>query len=286
MFATVPRMRSFRQHPQQEQVEEKPELGMDSTYGVRSLASSWGGDSDSEAASDDTLQQTGTGTERAQGYEHGPEPVAHEQEQEMEVTTAAATAGAHDHHEWAPAAPSSETVDPSTPPPPSSSSAAVDHYLATSSTHGYLYNDDSAPSSPASFASMPSYMSSLSRTSSLAGTGRADMVPTGTGMGESEELVMPTVSVSSGSQLRPRANGSGRGLRIMLLGDQTGVDEFIAELRAKEVVQMSASDREGGEYAIIGGDEVVATIITGLTGEDVSFPCCRSEHMICTWDRS
>jgi hypothetical protein len=151
-------------------------------------------------------------------------------------------------------------------------------------SHAYLFEERdnlSQPSSPASFASMPSYMSSLSRTSSLvgvepshhdqdhdhdraAGTG----LGYGMGMGGSEELVMPLLNVSQATGSRwaniPRGRG---GIKVVILGDEARKADFINQLKEiKEVVEIS-----NDEYGIIGGDQVIATLSTRMSADDVSF---------------
>lgn len=267
MFVTVPRMRSYgysRSNKQQE--EEKPEPGMDSTYGVRSFGSvdsDWG--SSSEAREEVTAQADGSSLDPDIVEEEDTSRAAEEQEVELPPVAVGTT------EEWTP------TVDRSAPLPQTPSPTIPSPHLSLS--HAYLHERErdnlSEPSSPASFASMPSYMSSLSRTSSLAEAQaplRSDH-GVGIGMGGSEELVLPTINVSQ-SQTAPRWRGTPaqgeKGLKVVLLGEQARMEAFIAELsEMKEVVELS-SGSGSAEYAVVGGDNVVALLSTESSAEDVS----------------
>lgn len=346
MFATVPRMRSYRlqQQPPQQQ-EEKPEGGMgDSNYGVRSLGSEadWGGSSvlglkpdskptpDSESDSySDVNPDTDPDNDREGRTTELNESVATPPDDSGDLGRAGVNtlSPTEDRTEGL-----TPTTDPSslplprllstsaTQPPPSPSSplgprnAAHEHdgehhnqpepepepeagtgteieteTAPLSLSHAYLFEERdnlSEPSSPASFASMPtsySYMSSLSRESSLAGVNRSPDrggaggmgIGMGMGMVGSEELVMPLLNVSQSTDSRwttttatastTRNLGQDKGIKIVILGNTVRKEEFIRELKdVKEVIELKQ-----GEYGIIGGDRVIATLSTGLTSEDV-----------------
>lgn len=94
----------------------------------------------------------------------------------------------------------------------------------------------------------------------------------GMGLGGSEELVMPllNVSQSTGPRWTPATTSSPwtrshGGIKVVILGTTVRTYEFIRELKEiKEVIELKQ-----GEYGIIGGDQVIATLSTGLTSDDV-----------------
>lgn len=300
MFATVPRMRAYGRTTQQQE-EERPVSGMDSTYGIRSLDSEadWGMSSESVLPEDDNDPVPSRSGQLEEGHpeeERAGLPEVQIQEVVMADTTSR-TEG------WVPPSSLDDSNSPASLPvqsgPPPEGGDEDDQSTIPqqdgpspllSLSHAYLFEERdnlSEPSSPASFASMPSYMSSLSRTSSLAGVtipSLSNHQGIGIGMGGSEELVMPLLNVSQGltsprwgegdrssiSRNSARVeSGRGRGIKVVVLGDSSQTERFIHELReVKEVIQFSSTGV--GEYAVIGGDEIIASISTGTTGEDVS----------------
>lgn len=249
-------MRSYGySRPQQE--EEKPEPGTDSTYGVRSLGSvdsDWGRHSET----------------RDEVFE-GQEVVGPEVEQAMPEIEVQADLGSAE--EWTP------TIDRSTPLPSTPSPTIPHQHLSLS--HAYLRERDnlSEPSSPASLASMPSYtsyMSSLSRTSSLADQEATEAIEIG--MGGSEELVLPTLNFPlshspghNAARSRGRPVQSHGAIKVVILGEEGRVEVFMSELReVKEVVSLPRNGAAKEEYAIIGGDDVIASLTIAQSGDDVS----------------
>jgi hypothetical protein len=306
MFSTLPRGRSFRRHTttKQEQEEQKPEPGGDSTYGVRSIGD-WGeGSEESRLSVSEADAQNPTEVEDVNVNVHGGG--GGEDREEM-------MSPKPDHLEME----STPTNDRPRLPSPSPTSPIltsphdldIDQYLSTSTSTtspgprgrsrdrsprsiyypsglGHLIYQDqdqdseleiglSEPSSPASFASMPSYISSnLSRTSSLAGEGR--QIPTlgmGMGIGGSEELVMPTINIGHhpgqvGSRLGIKQLGvHDQGVRIILLGSQAVVDDFMVDLRRQ--AEAEVMDVGNGKYTLLKGNVVVGTLMIGLSGEEV-----------------
>lgn len=209
-----------------------PEPGSDSTYGVRSLGDSdWGSasglttevtaDVNRGADLDDSLSQEDRGTE----------PAAGDTAQESTPIT---------NNE--PLVNAEPVAEPS-PTSPIITSPIASLVLPEQQVEGYyrhsLMDDLSEPSSPASFASMPSYISSsLSRTSSLGpDTGRIAYSINYPGMGGSEELVMPTINFSQGSSRK--LDEGGRGIKVMILGNEGDIGDFTGELRGrKEMVEL------------------------------------------------
>jgi hypothetical protein len=276
MFNTVSRARSYKR-----QEEGKPEPGVDSTYGVRSL-----GDSD-----------FGSGVLGPQDEDRDEVAAGDEVQEEVEAVAQETLTPAIDQlpteevppEVYIEASPSSPLL--TSPNSPFNLPDQLEgYYRRTIPTP----DDLSEPSSPASFASMPSYISSsLSRTSSLGpdvhGHGHRVMnyqyqYEYGIGMGGSEELVIPTLNVNtgpmprssgSGSGIGPRAVGGhatlegdgGRGIKVMLLGNEEQVEDFVLRLRGwKEVI-----DLREGRWGIMGDDLVMTTICTGLSAHEVSF---------------
>jgi hypothetical protein len=234
--------RTRRQGQQQE--EEVPEPGSDSTYGVRSLGDSdWGSIHGLTTGSDlDQEEVLDGGDARGSG--------------ELQI------------QESTPTSHSEPLINTENEPSPSSPVITSPRSPITDQIEGYyrhtLPDDLSEPSSPASFASMPSYISSsLSRTSSLGpDTGRIPYQFAYPGMGGSEELVMPTLNVSQGQKQGSRKvdEGRGKGIKVVVLGDEDEVGGFMEELRGQEgMVELG-----GGKWGL--GD-MVFTISSGTSDE-------------------
>jgi hypothetical protein len=231
----------------QRQEEEVPEPGSDSTYGVRSLGDSdWG-----------SVHGLTTGS-------------ATDQEEETRDEEDAPDSGEAQIQESTPTSHTEPLINPDLEAEPSPSSPVITSPRSpiTDQIEGYyrhtLPDDLSEPSSPASFASMPSYISSsLSRTSSLGpDTGRIRYQFAYPGMGGSEELVMPTLNVSQGQGQESRKVDEGRakGIKVVLLGDEDEVGGFMEELRGQEgMVELG-----GGKWGL--GD-MVFTISSGTSDE-------------------
>lgn len=246
--------RGRRQH-EREQVEQVPEPGSDSTYGVRSL-----GDSDWGSASGLTTEVTPDADRGADlddssvTDDGGTEPAAGDTAQESTpITNNEPLVNA-------------ETVAEPSPASPITTSPIASLILPEQQVDGYythtLMDDLSEPSSPASFASMPSYISSsLSRTSSLGpDTGRIAYSINYPGMSGSEELVMPTINCSQGSSRKMEEGG--KGIKVMLLGNEGDIGDFTGELRGKkEMVELGK-----GVWTL--GDMIVT--ITSGSREEVS----------------
>jgi hypothetical protein len=201
-----------RRHGQRQE-EEVPEPGSDSTYGVRSLGDSdWG--SVHGLTTGSALDREETLNERGATSSGGVQ---------MQESTPTSTTE-----------PLFNTEDEASPSSPIITSPRSP---ITDQIEGYyshtLPDDLSEPSSPASFASMPSYISSsISRTSSLGpDTGRIPYQFAYPGMGGSEELVMPTLNVSQSGQPE---KGRGRGAKVVLLGDEEEMRGFMDELRGRD----------------------------------------------------
>ena len=283
----------------------------DSNYGVRSLGSEadWGGSSLIDDGGEDEIatnerqnhdQDQDDDKDHEETHADGGAPALSSSEAGRSETIDTPSGSARRAEEWTPTADTSalptRPVHQSTtgsPTPPAADAHAISSAMADdigiaedqnqhdqpntaplSLSHAYLFEDRdnlSEPSSPASFASMPSYMSSLSRTSSLAGPEpNYQPMGIGLGMGGSEELVMPLLNVSQATSTGARwssapVGGGDRGMKVVVLGDEARTGDFIRELREiKEVVQLSR-----GEYAIIGGDQAIASISTGLNADEV-----------------
>lgn len=236
--------RTRRQDQRQE--EEVPEPGSDSTYGVRSL-----GDSDWGSIHGLT---TGSGTDQEETLEVGDATASED------VPIQESTPMSHTE-------PLIKT-DLENEPSPSSPVITSPRSPITDQIEGYyrhtLPDDLSEPSSPASFASMPSYISSsLSRTSSLGpDTGRIPYQFAYPGMGGSEELVMPTLNVSQGQGQGSRRldEGRGKGIKVVVLGDEGQVGGFMEELRG----QGGVIELGGGRWSL--GD-MIYTISSCTTDE-------------------
>jgi len=236
-----------RRHGQRQE-EEVPEPGSDSTYGVRSLGDSdWG-----------SIHGLTTGSDLDQEDTLGEGD--------------AAGSGEVDIQESTPMSHTEPLINPDLENEPSPSSPLITSPRSpiTDQIEGYyrhtLHDDLSEPSSPASFASMPSYISSsLSRTSSLGpDMGRIPYQYTYPGMGGSEELVMPTLNVSQGQGQGSRRvdEGRGKGIKVVLLGEEGQVGGFMEELRGREeVVELG-----GGKFTL--GDTMF--IISSGTSDEVS----------------
>ena len=236
--------RTRRQSQRQE--EEVPEPGSDSTYGVRSF-----GDSDWGSIHGLT---TGSGTDQEETLEVGDATASED------VPIQESTPMSHTEPHINP--------DPENEPSPSSPVITSPRSPITDQIEGYyrhtLPDDLSEPSSPASFASMPSYISSsLSRTSSLGpDTGRIPYQFAYPGMGGSEELVMPTLNVSQGQGQGPKRldDGRGKGIKVVLLGEEGQVRGFMEELRGQgRVIELG-----GGRWTL--GD-MIFTISSCTTDE-------------------
>jgi len=271
MFNTVSRARGSKR-----QEEERPEPGVDSTYGVRSLGDSdfgsgllgrvpQGLDEEAEEVVEDVRDEEATG------------PVA----QEWTPTSNTDRLPTHEISREADieASPSSPLL--TSPNSPSNLPSQLEGYYR----HTIPTPDDlSEPSSPASFASMPSYISSsLSRTSSLGPDGHRSgnyQYQYQYGMGGSEELVIPTLNVETGPTSTGSGSGGlrylgrhpthegdgGRGIKVMLLGNEEQVGIFLSSLRGwNEVV-----DLQEGRWGIVGDDLVTTTLSTGLSANEVS----------------
>lgn len=236
--------RTKRQGKRQE--EEVPEPGSDSTYGVRSL-----GDSDWGSVHGLT---TGSATDQEETLEEGDASAS----QDVQI------------QESTPTSHTEPLINPDSEAEPSPSSPVITSPRSpiTDQIEGYyrhtLPDDLSEPSSPASFASMPSYISSsLSRTSSLGpDTGRIPYQFAYPGMGGSEELVMPTLNVSQGQGQGSRRVDEGRvkGIKVVVLGDEDEVGGFMEEVRGRE----GMAELGGGRWGL--GD-MVFTISSGTSDE-------------------
>lgn len=239
------------------QEEEIPEPGSDSTYGVRSLGDSdWGSihglatiPTPHEEEFDEQQDQSGS--------------VEVERNQEATPTSHTEPLIPPAEAEHSPASPVITS--------PQSPNSNTDPDQQLEGYYRHVLDDLSEPSSPASFASMPSYISSLSRTSSL-GPDADGRIPypypyslnytgIGMGMGGSEELVMPTMNFnqSGGSS---KEDGRGRGIKVVLLGDEVQAEEFKEGIRGRKEVVELGNERWGF------GD-VVFTISTA-SRDDVS----------------
>jgi len=243
-----------RRHGQRQEAEI-PEPGSDSTYGVRSL-----GDSDWGSVHGLT---TGSDLDEEQNLDEG-DASGSEDVQMQESTPTSHTEPLVDTEFEAESSPSSPMITSPTSP------------IVTDHIEGYyrhtLLDDLSEPSSPASFASMPSYISSsLSRTSSLGpDTGRIPYQYAYPGMGGSEELVMPTLNVSqAGSKTE---EGRRRGIKVFLLGDEGQAGGFMEELRGRDGV----SRIEGGQWTL--GGTMGFTISFGTIDEVSLFRVTSEEE--------
>jgi len=232
------------------QEEEVPEPGVDSTYGVRSL-----GDSDFGSASASVASLT-TGLPGVEAASVEIVQVDPESTPTPNVGTLIDVGIDVDTEAEVEASPVSPVItSPRSPTALPPHDNQVDGYYRHT-----LLDDLSEPSSPASFASMPSYISSSSRTSSLG----PDMgrIPYPYNYGGSEELVMPTMNFAQ-PHARDQPQGSstgderGRGVQVFLLGDEKQVDGFKEELRCQEgVIELGA-----GRWTTGGGEAV--TISSG-----------------------
>jgi hypothetical protein len=243
-------MFNTRRRRQGGQEEEVPEPGSDSTYGVRSL-----GDSDFGSGLIAGLT-THSDTENEATDERDSGVPMHTAQ---ESTPTANTESLVD---------SDPLAEAETEPSPSSPIITSPRSPITpfpEQVEGYyrhtLIDDLSEPSSPASFASMPSYISSsLSRTSSLGPDGRIPYPMNYTGMGGSEELVMPTMNFVQGSTSKVE-DRVGRGIKVVLLGEEDQMEGFVEELRGrKEVVELG-----NGKWTL--GGDMAFTISTGSMEE-------------------
>jgi len=102
----------------------------------------------------------------------------------------------------------------------------------------------------------------------------------GMGIGGSEELVMPTMNIGHhpgqvGSRLATKQLGvHDQGVRIILLGSMAVVDDFMVDLRGQAEVEVM--DVGNGKYTLIRGNEVLGTLMTGLSGEEVGPACSQT----------
>jgi len=133
-----------------------------------------------------------------------------------------------------------------------------------------LHEHPSEPSSPASFTSMPSYVasvSSVSRTSSPLGSAADFARHVGAG---SEDLVLPMLSLPSTSlhmSLR-RWEGEMGGNKVVLAGSSAATQKVMRGLG--ETCELADMGRKG-EVGVLRAGRMLAILITGLSGEQVSY---------------
>ena len=67
----------------------------------------------------------------------------------------------------------------------------------------------------------------------------------------------------------------GRGIKVVLLGNEEQVGDFLSRLRGwKEVI-----DLKEGRWGIVGDDLVMTTLYTGLLANEVSIISCAGPSM-------